>query len=316
MGLKLSQISHEEKDVDDIVQEVLTNRFDHRKPLPPQPEYAITIGGKGLVEKGGSLIGVYGLPKTRKSSLIGMIAAAALNENKTHGLIETPHVDGEILWFDTEMGLYRELPRFHNHIIDMAGRRGAEHDDYLLKNYHVSNLRPYSHDERLAAIDRIITAPNLFDNVGMMVLDGVADVMENTNEAAQAKAVVDRLLMWADKKSCPLFVALHLNQSSSATKPKAAGFAGNYLYNKSSYNIISKTEYEGSPSIIVPGMTRNGKRFNPFMITNIEEGKEGEGRPIFYDPEMDYLETEHGFASNSRQNNHLDSSEIENLLGI
>lgn len=286
--LLLSDLPNDDRDLDDLVKEVITNRFDHRKPLPPEPEWAVKIDGKGIVEKGGSLIGVLGLPKTRKSSVMGMIAAAGLSPDKIHGIIETPHINGKLMWFDTEMGLYRELPRFHNHVIDMARRRGREHDDYLYENYHVTNFRPYSHEQRLAMIDRILTS-GLYENVGAMFLDGVADLMSNTNEAGEAKAVLDRLLMWADKMACPLFVALHLNQSASSNKGKGAGFAGNYLANKGSYTLIAETEFDGAPSVIKAGRTRNGKRFKPFKITNIADGLENEGRPIFYDEEMDIL---------------------------
>lgn len=287
--LQLSSLANDDRDLNDLVSEVIANRFDHKKPLPPEPEYAITIDGQGLVERGGSLISVLGLPKTRKSSVVAMIAAAALSPDKKHGIIETPHIDGKVLWFDTEMGLFRELPRFHNHVIDMAGRRGDKHDDYIYENYHVTNLRPYSHEQRLAIIDRMVTHPKLFDNVGMMVLDGLADVMGNTNEGAEAKAVMDRLLMWADRLSCPLFAALHLNQSSGSLKGKGAGFAGNYLANKGSYTLLAETEYDGSPSLIKAGKTRNGQMFKPFKITNIERGQPGAGRPIFYDEEAEML---------------------------
>lgn len=301
--LRLSQLSNDDRDVDELVVEVMNNRFDHRKPLPPEPEWAVKIDGKGVVEKGGSLISVLGLPKTRKSSVMGMIAAAGLSIEKQHGIIETPHINGKILWMDTEMGLYREVPRFHNHVIDMAERRGKQHDDYLLENYHVTNFRPYSHEQRLAMIDRMIVS-GVYEDVGAMFLDGVADLMSNTNEAGESKAVLDRLLMWADKLACPLFVALHLNQSASSLKGKGAGFAGNYLANKGSYTIIAETEYDGSPSTIKAGKTRNGKRFKPFKITNIAEGEPSEGRPIFYDEEMDKVlnafGTDHGDGKDFR----------------
>lgn len=305
MDLKLTELKHEDKSIEELVKEVISTKFNHLTPLPPEPEYAITIDGKGIVEKGGSLIGIYGLPKTRKSSLVAMVIAAALSEDKTFGKIDAHGVDGNILWFDTEMGLNRELPRFHNHIIDMADRRGEAHDEYLLSRYHVFNLRKYNHIERLSIIDYIVTDKELSSNVGMMVLDGVADIVGNSNELGEAKEIVDRLLMWADTLNCPLFVALHLTHSTK----KPTGYLGNYLMNKSSYNIVSEVEFDGAPSIIKPMMTRNGNRFEPFLITNVESGKPNSGQPRFYDSDDEAIEYQPNFIKPQR------SIEIDNLFG-
>ncbi len=301
-NLNLSSLDREEVPIEDMVKDVLAKRFNHKRPMPPEPEYAITIGGKGLVESGGSLISCLGLPKTRKSSVAAMIVASALSEDKKHGIIETPHIDGHVLWFDTEMGLHRELPRFHNHVVDMAGRRGDEHDDYLWEHYHVINLRPYSHSERLAIIDNIVMHSDLRDNIGLMVLDGVADLISSTNDLSESKEVMDRILKWSDFLKCPTIVCLHLAHSTK----RGQGFAGNFLANKGSYSIQAEVEYDGSPSLIKAGMTRNGQRFEPFKISNIEYGEPNAGRPIFVDDEADLEPT---FNTNRTSIKHVDDTE-------
>lgn len=277
----LTPLNQEERDTDDLVKEIISARFDPTAPLPPLPEYSILIGDRGLVELGGALIGVYGRPKTRKSSFIALIVAAALNEQKKHGIIEAPLVTGPIIWFDTEMGLLREFPRFHSHIVGMSGRDKG--DDFLEENYHVYNLRGYSHRERLKVIDRMLMAPDLYKqgSLGMIVLDGVADLVASTNELAESKEVVDRLLMWADYHACPIFVALHLTASTSN---KPTGFMGNYIVNKSSYNINAEVEDDGLPSLILPKEVRQGERFESFFISNVPKGELNAGRPIIVDP--------------------------------
>ena len=48
-------------DIKSLAEKVLATRYDHRDPLPPEPDYLIRIDGKGIALPG-SIIGVYGPP--------------------------------------------------------------------------------------------------------------------------------------------------------------------------------------------------------------------------------------------------------------
>ncbi len=264
-------------DVNKLVKEVLANRYDHKATVPPAPDYLISIGGKGIALPG-SIIGVYGPPKSRKSSLMGMIAGACLSKGGTYGNIESK-IDGDILWFDTEQS-DTEVQYFQNNIIKMAGTKD---DDYIYSKYYAMKLRQYDEPQRLAIVDRIITAPDVFNNVGLIVLDGIADLIYNVNEIEASKKLVTRLTYWADKLQVPLIVALHTNKDGK----DATGSLGGFLNKKSSYTIKCIPEFDGGPSTVRPYFTRNGQNFQPFMISNQGDDDEFPGMPIFYDPAED-----------------------------
>lgn len=268
------ETEQEAKELDDLVREVFKGRYDHKAPVPDKPEYLITVGGKGIALPA-SLIGVYGPPKSRKSSFMAMIAAACLSPDNKFGHIES-NIKGDILWFDTEQN-ETEVKYFQDNVVKMSG---AKDDDYIYGRYFSMKLRPYDELKRLAIIDRMITAPDIFDNVGLIVLDGVADLMYNVNEIETSKKLVTRLTFWADKLQVPLIVALHTNKDGK----DATGSLGGFLNKKASYTIKCEPDYEGGPSTIKPYYTRNGQTFLPFVIDNHEET----GMPQFYEGESKF----------------------------
>ncbi len=257
-------------DIKSLAEKVLATRYDHRDPLPPEPDYLIRIDGKGIALPG-SIIGVYGPPKSRKSSLMGMIAAASLSEEGRFGTIESK-IKGDILWFDTEQS-EMEVQLFQNNVIKMSK---VTDDDLILSKYYAMKLRPYDEMERLLVIDKLITAPNLFNNIGLLILDGIADLLYNVNEIEASKKLVTRLTQWADTLNVPLFVALHTNKDGK----DATGSLGGFINKKASYAIKCEPEFDGGPSTIRPYLTRLGQKFLPFMITNDEDT----GMPTYYDP--------------------------------
>lgn len=266
------EVITEGQDIDELVKFILENRFDHTKPLPKEPPYLIKIGGRGIA-MAGSLIEVSGMPKTRKSSLMAMIAAAIISKEKNYmGKIES-FIDGKVLWFDTEQSDI-EVSYFQNHIIDMAGLRGKEHEEYAKSIYFAMKLRPYDEDTRLRIVDRVITAPDVFKNVGAIFLDGSSDLLLNVNDMDDSKALVTRLTFWADYLGVPLFTGLHTNKDGKSS----TGSFGGFLDKKCSYHIRTEKEFDDGVTYVKSLHARNGQKFNSFMISN-----EPNGRPILVD---------------------------------
>jgi hypothetical protein len=295
----LSKIEEEDDfNVDTLVTEVINTRYDHREPMPPKPEYLIQIGGKGIALPG-SIIGVYGPPKSRKSSFMGMVAAACLSPEGEFGNI-TSTIKGSILWFDTEQSSI-EVKYFQDNVISMSK---ADDDDYIYERYHCMKLRPYDELERLAIIDRIITAPNIYNDVGVIILDGVGDLLYNVNEIEASKKLVTRLTYWADRLQVPLFVALHTNKDGK----DATGSLGGFLNKKSSYTIKCEPEFDGGPTTVKPYHTRNGQNFRPFMISNDEET----GLPKFFDGENEQIEL--GFLNKPFSKRSQADDEVADIL--
>jgi len=275
----------EGQDIEELVEFVIMNRFDHTLPLPKEPPYLIKIGGMGIA-MAGSLIEVSGMPKTRKSSLMAMIAAAIISKEKNYMNKIESLIDGKVLWFDTEQSDI-EVSYFQNHIINMAGLRGKEHEEYVKSIYFAMKLRPYDEDTRLRIVDRVITAPDVFNNVGAIFLDGSSDLLLNVNDMDDSKALVTRLTYWADYLGVPLFTGLHTNKDGKSS----TGSFGGFLDKKCSYHIRTEKEFDDGVTYVKSLHARNGQKFNTFMISNTPDGQ-----PILVD------KTEIGEMEFSRSN--------------
>lgn len=260
---------NDDVDIDDLVREVIANRYDHTAEIPETPDYLIYIDGKGLVLPGASIVGVYGPPKSRKSSFMAMLAASSISEDGRFENIESK-IEGSVVWFDTEQS-DTEVQYFQNNVIAMSG---LTDDELIRKRYHVFKIRPYDEEQRLQIVDRMLTAPNIIKNIGLIVLDGLADLIYNVNEIEASKKLVTRLTQWADYLDVPLIIALHTNKDGK----DATGALGGFVNKKASYTIKCEPEYENGPSQIRPYYTRNGQNFKPFFLTNDEET----GRPMLF----------------------------------
>ena len=260
-------------DIDELVNQVFSDRYDHTAPAPPTPDYLFSINGNGIALPG-SLIGIYGPPKSRKSSLMAMFAAAALADNKRYGSI-TSTMKGSVLWIDTEQSA-TEVKYFQDNLIRMSG---VTDDDFIREHHFCLKLRPFDEMQRLAIIDRIVTAPNVIEDIGVIFLDGIADLMYNVNDIEMSKKLVTRITYWADKLQVPVFVALHTNKDGK----DATGSLGGFANKKASYTIKTEPTYDDpkvqGPSIVYPYYTRNGQNFRPFKINNYGDNHEFPGMP-------------------------------------
>lgn len=261
-------VENREIDVVKLTKKVLSNRYDPMSEIPKEPEYLIKIFdetrgidvGFGLE---GSLIGVYGKPKTRKSSFIASIIAATHAKNKKFQIV-TSNIQGKVLWIDTEQS-ETENQYFQNKmLLDMAKRK--KDDDDLFENHICLKLREFDEEERLLMLDYILGTDAIFKQgeLGVVVIDGIADLIYNVNEIEASKKLVTKVTTWCDRNKIPVFVALHTNKDGK----DATGSLGGFINKKASYAIICEQEYEEGPTAVRTYMSRNGKRFGPVILSH------------------------------------------------
>ena len=260
-----------------LLKKIKETQYDFTKPVPEKPEFNIFIDNKGI-SLPGSLISVYGLPKSRKSIFLAMIVSSMLSKEQKfgEGFINSTINNGQIIWFDTEQSEI-ELKYFQDNVIKMAGLTKKD-ASYIKKRYKVFNLRPFDEIDRLVMIDEILMSGE-YKNIKSVIIDGIADLMYNVNDLEMSKKLVTRLLYWADTLQIPIFTALHTNKDGV----DATGSLGGFLNKKASYTVkVSKNFGEG-PSRIEPYYIRTGEFFKPFTISNDEDGL-----PVLYDEENEF----------------------------
>jgi hypothetical protein len=272
-----------EPSFEEILKDVYKHRFNFDSPLPERPEYLLEIEQEehryGIALEG-SVIEFSGMPKARKSTLMAGFVAASLSKSKK-ALNICSKIDNTIVWIDTEQSEL-EFKYFQRMVVKMAGL------NHQPENYIALNIRKYDDSTRFKIVDRVI---NGIKDLGMVVLDGIADLSFDENEQNSTKALVSHVMSWADYRSCPLLAAIHTNKDGKSS----TGHLGGYLDKRCSYHIRVEKKSDNDPSLVTPRLSRMGETFRPFkfahQIGNLpaiytesfigdEDGAEPEGLPF------------------------------------
>jgi hypothetical protein len=124
-----------------------------------------------------------------------------------------------------------------------------------LKTY---GLRKESPSERLKLVEHAIeNTPKL----GVVVIDGIRDLITSINDEAESTNMASKLLEWTERYNIHIVVILHENPGSD----KARGHIGTELTNKAETVItVQIDKYDDDVSIVSAGFCRN-KSFKPFF---------------------------------------------------
>ena len=164
-------------------------RIDITKDVKP-PEVAIRIGGEIFGTRGNFSL-VIGKAKSRKTFLMALVMAACLGFAKKTTLFGDAHfIEGvlpahknRVVFVDTEQGEYHVL-KVAQRVTRLTGKTNPE-------NFEIYGLRKFSTQERNLIIDEIIEdTPDL----GLIIIDGIRDVITSINDEEQATIMANNLL--------------------------------------------------------------------------------------------------------------------------
>ena len=209
------------------------------------PPVAISYGTHSYQTKNGlqtydTPIGTYGNfsfisapPKHKKTFLVSLLSAAYLggDSKRFTGKIKG-HRNGKcILHFDTEQG------KFHAQKVFKRPLDMSKLDNQCYRTY---GLRARTFKERIDIIDFAIRQ---FDNVGLIIIDGIADLVSDVNNIDEANAVVQKLMYWTEVYNCHIITVIHTNWGS--TKP--TGHLGSALQKKCETEIhLERNEFDNT----------------------------------------------------------------------
>jgi len=188
---------------------------------------------------------IIGKAKSRKSFYINIAVSTAISRDSVLGLFksELPHNQNEVLYFDTEQGKYH---------VQLALKRickqvNIEEPD----NLNVYHLRSRTPAERLELIEYAIYSN---DKIGIVVIDGIKDLVTSINDEAEATMIASKLLKWTEERNIHILTVLHQNKSDS----NARGHIGSELINKAETVLsITKAETDSNISVVEPQQCRN-----------------------------------------------------------
>lgn len=207
----------------------------------------------------GNITTVTGQSGAKKSFFVSAIAGAWINPGKlvlNRIKVTAPNDKKRVLYFDTEQSR-GDVKELQNRIIEIAGFENltAESLDLLLC-YSIKAMSP---KERHEFINRSIQYEN---EIGLVIIDGVKDLMTSVNNEEQTSVIITDLLKWSEEKNIHICSVLHENPNSD----KMRGHIGTELINKCETVVsIQKHSENALRSEIVPKKTRK-KQFTNFAF--------------------------------------------------
>ena len=214
--------------------ELQTNRGRETYPIP--------IGTFGNISF------IQAPPKTMKTYFLSLLASVFLNnETKGKGSIRGHREKKEVLHVDTEQGRFH-AQRVFKRVAIMSNDK---------ENYHTFALRQYSAKDRLSWIGwKLKSEPDL----GLVLIDGVADLVNDVNNIEECNFVVQKLMEWSEIHNVHILTIIHSNYGSE----KPTGWLGSSLEKKAETQMILEASGDGT---IVRCRRSRGYPFKPFTFS-------------------------------------------------
>lgn len=220
--------------------------------LPP----VVLQAGEAIIGTLGNFSVSTGKAKAKKTFNVSAIVAAALvNGQVLEYQASFPESKRTILYFDTEQSPY------HCQLVMQRILRLAKLPiDKEPQNLKFSHLRAIADPNERREIIRyaIYNTPN----VGLVVIDGIRDLMLDINNSTEATKLVGDLMQWTSEQNIHIQTVLHLNKGDD----NARGHIGTELNNKAETVLqITKDNTLPDRSIVAPAIIRS-KPFDKFAF--------------------------------------------------
>ncbi len=195
------------------------SRLDLSEDYEKAPEILKVRGS--VIGTLGNFSASIGKAKSKKTFNVSAIVAAALkNGTVLNYTAELPEDKRKILYVDTEQSSYH-CAKVARRILCMAGLpTGYNHE-----NLEFLVLRKYTPEERIAIVREAIYRT---ENVGLVVIDGIRDMVYDINSPGESTKVISLLMTWTGERHIHIHTILHQNKGDE----NARGHIGTELSNK------------------------------------------------------------------------------------
>lgn len=263
--LKLEDFIKDKEDSIKNVDVVFENSVINLNEKIERPPLAISIGFDDYSYGGvhyplkfgslGNISMITGEEKSRKSFVKSLIEACTIGgsaNNYTSDLEIKGYIDGKyIISIDSEQAKY-DVWMNGNRIRKMVGQ--------IPDTYKILMWREKTTTERLQLLDWLFMESPYKDNLGLVMLDGYVDFVNDFNSQTESKEFTSKLMKYSTIANCHISGVLHLNPGSE----KVRGHLGTILGQKC--ECIMMVKNEGEYSKVSCKVVRGSKKFKDFTI--------------------------------------------------
>jgi hypothetical protein len=230
---------------DQLAQILSRERIDINEDIPEDvPCLVVEIGGqKFTFGTLGNFSVLIGRAKGGKTTSLRFFIAAAIAPVAVDLLHATfPEGKRKVLWFDTEMGR-RHVHKGLKQAYALAGSPANP-------DVECYALRKYNPKDKLELIQHAIyNTPG----VGLVVIDGIRDLIHDINSPAEATEIAALLLRWTEERQIHILTILHQNKNDA----NARGHVGTELVNKAeTVAAVNKDDKDNNLFIVEPEYCR------------------------------------------------------------
>lgn len=250
------RVENHELELSKILSDALIKATDTYS-LPPQ----IIWIDNSTIATFGNFSASTGKAKSKKTfNLTALVAASLANKQVLQYRAKLPEGKRRILYVDTEQSRYH-CRNVLDRILRLAGLPSTVDNE----NLDFIGLREYSPSLRIKIIDYALSHNKGY---GLVIIDGIRDLMLDINNAGESVEVINKLMQWSSIYDLHIHCVLHLNKGDDNVR----GHIGTELNNKAeTVLVISKSSQDNNISE-VRSMHIRDKDFAPFAFRIDENG--------------------------------------------
>lgn len=196
----------------------------------------------------GDFSAIVGASKSKKTFFKSMLMACYLGfkfDKYTDELIRGHDTNDKlVIDIDTEQSDYHSQ-RVFKRVTEMCG--------YEPPTYTGIALRKFSPKERLQVIEWLFCESEMRSNLGLVSIDGVADLVDDINDLKQCNEVVNKLMKWSHDTSSHIITVIHRNFGTN----KPTGHLGSAILKKAETSVFVEKNEEDDSVLLKPEYTRN-----------------------------------------------------------
>lgn len=235
----------------DILWQAVCIDLSQEYALPPEMlwVHGSTIGTLG------NFSASTGKAKSKKTFNVSAIVAAALKNGQVLQYVaKLPEDKRKVLYVDTEQSHYH-CHKVAKRILTMAGLP----TDRSHENLQFVALREYVPKVRIEIINHIIDNT---EGLGLVVIDGIRDLMYDINNPSEATDLINLLMKWTSRYNMHIHTVLHLNKSDDNIR----GHIGTELSNKAETVLQISPSKKNKDISEVQAMHIRDREFSPFAF--------------------------------------------------